>query len=95
MNLANDISVLIKDLGVPVSAGGKTARALVDTPDEMMMANGNAPMIGGQIIATLLTGSVPVANGGSIVIDGVSYRASEVYKLDDGLLTRVVCSKVA
>ncbi len=95
MNLAQDVRVLLADFGVPVSAGGRTAQALVDSADELLMQNGNAPLIGRHIVATLMTGSVPVAVGGQLVIDGVAYRAAEVYRLDDGLLTRIVCAKGA
>lgn len=95
MNLAQDVRVLLNDFGVPVAAGGRTAKALVDSADEMLMANGNAPMIGRHIVATMMTGSVPVQTGGQLTIDGVAYRASEVYQLDDGLITRVVCARGA
>lgn len=93
MNLAHDISIILADFGTPIMAGGKSAKALVDSADELLMQNGNSPMIGRHIVATILTGSVPVQVGGSLTIDGASYRAAEVYQLDDGALTRIVCAR--
>lgn len=95
MNLAQDVRVLLADFGVVIAAGNRTSKALVDSADELLMANGNAPLIGRHIVATVMTGSVPVKVGDALTIEGVAHRASEVYQLDDGLITRIICAKVA
>lgn len=94
MNIADDLNVLLADLGVVVSAGGKTAKGLLDDADEEVLAGGGpAQLLGRSIVVTLRTGSIDVAAGSALTVNGTSYIARDIRKLDDGLLTRIFCSK--
>lgn len=94
MTLASDIAVILGDFGVPIQVGAKKAKALVDSADELLLANGTSPVLGRNIIATILTHSVQVEPGTLLQLNGVAYKASEVYQVDDGALTRIHCAKL-
>lgn len=94
MNLAADIVVMLQDFGVPVAAGLTTTKGIVDAADQEVLASGTqGALIGRAVILYIRTGSLTVANGTSLTIEGKPYVAREVYQLEDGMVTRVLCSK--
>lgn len=94
MNIYDDLRVMLADLGVVVSAGGKTAKGLLDDADEEILAGGGpSQLLGNSIVVTIRTGSVDIEAGGTLTVNGTTYAARDVRKLDDGMVTRVFCSK--
>lgn len=94
MNIADDLRVMLADMGVTVSAGGKTAKGLLDDADEEILAGGGpSQLLGNSIVVTIRTGSIDVEAGGMITVNGTTYAARDIRKLDDGLITRIFCSK--
>jgi hypothetical protein len=94
VNLEQDITVMLLDLGSTIAAGGKQTRGMVDSADEALMQSGTpSPFIGRSIVVTIRTGSIPVTEGSALTIDGKPYLVREKYQLDDGLLTRILCAK--
>lgn len=89
-----DLDALFDDMGVSVSMGTYTTKALKDSPDEMMTERGNPGAIGSQILLTLKTGALPgLAVGSAITVAGVAMKVRERMTLDDGALTRISCGK--
>lgn len=94
MNLHADVLVMLRDFGVRVVHSGRECRGLLDSFDEQILASGGpANAIGRQISLICATGELTAQLGAAITIDGRPHVVREKYQLDDGLLTRFVCSK--
>lgn len=97
MNLTNDLVVMLNDFGVSValsSAPQTQTKALVDSADEAVMANGNpSPFIGRSVVLTLRTGALDVREGTELTFGGHRYVVREKYQIEDGLLTRLLVVK--
>lgn len=91
-----DIDDMLSDMGVPVVIGGVQGLGLLDTPDRLLMENGDRSGIIGAAIAVLLkTSDFPTLKvGDALTVDGVQYTARERLREGDGALVRVMCFKV-
>lgn len=88
----DDIEVMLADMGVDVTLGADTVKALLNIGDEEIYPGGTAPVLGKDIEVFLKTNSLPgLVKGASIVVDGSSYIAGEPRQYGDGAMTRVPC----
>jgi hypothetical protein len=78
-----DLSVYLADFGVPVTAGGKTDKAIFDAPDQ--------DFVGGMQLVTEYEITYPSASfgiikkGSKVIVNGSSYVAKETRRISDGL----------
>lgn len=89
---AGDIPALLRQLGVPVSVGTVAARGLVDRRGrDVLDENGMAGVGVTDVVVTIETGALPVAVGGSIVVNEEDLKVAALRKIEDGMLTEIVC----
>lgn len=94
LNLTVGIDVMLRDFGVPVVAGARTVRGIVDSFDEQILATGGpANMAGRQIVLLARTADLPIPIGSALTIDGQPHVLREKYQLADGVMTNFICSK--
>lgn len=92
-----DISVMLRDCGVPVSfiysGYQQDSYGVVDTRDEDLLV-GEAAHFGGKLIAVVVkTGSLlGLAERATLTVDGTDYTVVSARQQDDGQLTRVLCT---
>lgn len=90
--MTEDLSVLFEDLGVEVTLGANTFKALFDMPDEII---GGGLVQSTEYLLTVASSNVSSANSGdALSIEGVSYEIRSIRQIDDGRLSRVSLSKV-
>lgn len=91
-----EIAIMMRDLGVTVTAGARTCKGLLDSFDEQILQGGGPTnALGRQIILTIRTGDIDVTNGSQLSIAGALHVVRERYQIEDGMLTRLVCSRGA
>ena len=89
----DDIMALLSDMGEPVTLGVNSTKALIDTPDEVLLQSlGQSGVIGKSILLTLKTGSLPGLTVGAVVtVRSITYKVRQPLAADDGALTKVLC----
>lgn len=90
---ASDIPGMLEDMGVTLALGGATTKALLDQADEEILNATAAPVTGKAIVFTIQTGALPgLAMGSEVVSEAVTYKVRLLQQIEDGALTRVLCS---
>lgn len=90
----SDIRQAMVISGVPVTVGAVTVNGLEDAPDERMTAGEFAGDVARARTVIVETGSLALASGASITVNGVGYKVIAFEQLDDGGLTRVALGSV-
>lgn len=88
--LAEDLSVLFADFGVPVSFGAQSTTGILDMPTEVVA--------GGMILSTdyqltFRTSTLTITGGDTITVNAATYYVREVRLQDDGALSVAYLSK--
>lgn len=87
-----NLDLFFNDFGVPVVIGTSTFTGILDMPDELI-ASGLATGTVYQL--TMKTSDIPnLKPNQAMTVNGVSYLSKEIYKADDGQITKVMLSKV-
>lgn len=88
----SDIQYLLADMGVMVTLGAGSTKGLVDSADELVAEGVVTGAIGLVISVTIKTGSLSgLAVGAPITVDSSPYTVRSVMRIDDGVLTRILC----
>lgn len=91
---APDIDFMLEDAGIPVSVGGIATQALRADPDSGSVPAGTTAFAGRELVLTIRSGTLPgLAEGNTIVVEGVSHRITSVLQQGRGVLTHVTCAR--
>ena len=94
MALSEDLTVFLSDFGVSCTSGSVTASGILDMPSQIIAE-------GGMVINTDYTLTARTADfggllyGDAITVDGVNYSVREARKIDDGVFSELLLSKLA
>lgn len=90
---AGDVPALLRTLGLPIELGTAATRGLVDRRGrDVLDTEGMAGIGVTDVIVTIETGSLPsAAVGASLSVNGDSMLISAMRKIEDGVLTELVC----
>ncbi len=92
---AETLDVFFADFGVVCTAGGRTFRGLLDTPDETLNMGG-VNILSTMYVCTVKTDDATAAglvSGSAITVGGVAYVVRDVMLVDDGALSHLTLSK--
>ncbi len=93
----DDLPGLLEELGVPVTLGATTTRAIKRKFTEELFQDTDAPeLLSRAIVAVIQTGSLPaLKSGAAITVDGAAYKVRRWLEDGHGTLTRIICVRVA
>jgi hypothetical protein len=90
VNFSNDINLALNDFGVLVSFKGTQGKGIIDMPDVVFGEVTQST----EYQLTIRTGDFSaMIFDDEITVDGIAYRVRSVFKLDDGIISRVLLSK--
>lgn len=92
-----DLPGLLEEVGVPVTLGGVTTRAVKRRfTEELLQDNDSPELLSRSIVAVIKTGSLPALRSGSaLTLDGTAYKVRRWREDEHGTLTRIHCVLVA
>lgn len=86
----SDLPAMLADFGVPIAWGAVTGKALVDRPDQDLLAQAAVSFTGREIVATLETDRfMGLAKGATLYVEGQSHQVLATRQIGDGALTEV------
>jgi len=93
-----NIEPMLKKFGVPVTAtylgADYSSSGIVDESDEEQTQTQFGAIVGRVFSVTVKTDALPgIAEGGLLEVDGKVYTIVSVRRIDDGLVTRVLCTR--
>ena len=89
--LADDLAVFLDDFAVSATAGGTTAKVLLDQPSQVLA--GDMVLSTDYQITAKASDFGSLVAGDSITVDSVNYTVRETRLIDDGLVCEVSLQK--
>jgi len=88
-----EIQAMLNEFGVDVTIAGVTAKGIVDRVDEELMVGLETHGIGKSIMVTVTSAAFPgLTNEAMAIVDGVSYKVTNIMQIGDGALKRFICA---
>lgn len=91
----SDVPRQFRLMGQDVTVGAETVKGFFDEPDEELLAQDPAVVMGRDYIVQVPTAAfVGISIGVSLVTGGVTYKVWKFLQTGDGAVRRILCSKV-
>lgn len=93
MAFTEDLGLFLEDFGVTCTSGAVTAKGILDMPSQVVAD--------GMVLTTDYKVTVRTADfggllyGAPITVDGVNYQVREAMKIDDGMFTDLMLTRLA
>lgn len=89
-----DILNMLGDFGKPATHGAESGQVIVDETDEAILQAQGMGAIGKVVSCLYRTSDFPTLKvGESWVVGGVTYLVADRLRVDDGLLSKMLCRK--
>lgn len=91
--ITEDLNLFLEDFGVTCTSGAVTAKGILDMPSQIVAD--------GMVLTTDYKLTVRTADfggllyGSPITVDGVNYQVREAMKIDDGMFTDLMLTRLA
>jgi len=91
--ITEDLNLFLEDFGVTCTSGAVTAKGILDMPSQVVAD--------GMVLTTDYKLTVRTADfggllyGSPITVDGVNYQVREAMKIDDGMFTDLMLTRLA
>lgn len=93
MSWDSDLDTMLVDFGVPASHGAELDMVIVDATDEAILQAGGTGVIGKMVSVLCKTSAFPTLKvGESWTVDGTAYKIQDRLRLDDGRVTKILCT---
>jgi len=87
-----DLETMLADFGVPAVHGAETGKVIVDSTDEAILQAGGTGVIGKMVSVLCKTSAFPTLKvGDTWTVDGAAFKVADRLRLDDGLVSKVLC----
>jgi hypothetical protein len=91
----SDLTAQFRLMGQDVTVGAETVKGFFDEPDEELLAQDPAVVIGRDYVVRVPTKAFSsIAIGTEITTGGVTYKVFKFLQTWDGAVRRILCSKV-
>lgn len=92
MSFDSDIATMLSDFGAAAVHGAESGSVIVDTTDEAILQMGGPGLVGKMVSVLCRTSDFPTLKiGDSWTVGGVSYVVADRLRIDDGLISKILC----